>query len=748
MNKNFRKSQYTVISLIALFAIAHAASLPAQILVGNQGDKGDGYGAREQDRDLQITFTSPGGKVDVSPSESYFPPPNTYTLTWTGPITMNAPGTFYINNARISNTDINVVFALEGNLTGSGDLIKTGNGTFVLNSNANASNFRGKLNIEGGTFEVGPAGSLSERSTVTLANGAVLDISTAGDQTIASLTGSTGTAVKFGNGRKLTFGGDNSDTVFSGELTGGNNSTIFEKVGDGTFDFSNGIINSSFTGTFQVSEGTFRISNVTGTFTKVIIKDNAAFALGIDPKSFEEVSIANLVIENGGKLSMRIDELGNRDQIRDLVTAIGTIEVDAIAGKYDGTHTYVLFTGPGLIVPTSASLTLKQKFLDESWNWSTGTLTINGRIPNFFTENVPGMSWNQMEVGKALDKTSSLGLWEAMTRISGAIDDGEWAKVRSAYDQMSGDLLANSMMLGQWQTSRYGLNHLDLTDCGVSQGNGFWVDIVHQTTNFESDGNSGDYGISRSGFVIGSEERRVDVTYGFFVGYSYPFLYDHGDKVTANDLQFGFYGGSKVGDVLDSKLFVGYGHQGYKSKRFITNELLVDQTSRIGGKYCGDSMSMALELGLPLGEGFFCVRPVAAIDSDLTWQYGFSETGSTGLELWHDRSFLNRSFVRTGLTAQLGSIHRCDTLSLQGRFYYGYQVFGDSYPESRNKFASETGSDRMMIHGVDPGKDYVNLGLGLRWNIDSTRAFYGDYDFNAMTRSTAHWGTLGFMQKW
>jgi hypothetical protein len=54
----------------------------------------------------------------------------------------------------------------------------------------------------------------------------------------------------------------------------------------------------------------------------------------------------------------------------------------------------------------------------------------------------------------------------------------------------------------------------------------------------------------------------------------------------------------------------------------------------------------------------------------------------------------------------------------------------------------------MTIHGIDNGKDYVDLGLGLRWNIDSHRSFYGDYDFNAMPHNTAHWGTLGFMQRW
>ena len=347
----------------------------------------------------------------------------------------------------------------------------------------------------------------------------------------------------------------------------------------------------------------------------------------------------------------------------------------------------------------------------------------------------------------ALDKVTTAGPWEAMTQISQSTTNP--ALIQAAYNQMAGDLRANSMMLGQWQTSRYGLNHLDLTNCGASYGSRLWLEIVHQTTNFNGDGNSGDYGISRSGFLVGSEERRVDTTYGFFVGYSYPFLYDHGDKVEAGDLQFGFYGGSKVGDVLETKLFLGYGHQGYRSKRHITNELLIDTQNqywdpRIKGKYSGDSMSMSLEFGLPLSSGFFCLRPVLAIDSDLTWQYGFTETGTTGLELWHGRSFMDRSFLRTGLTMQLGSVEQCDTFSFLGWAYYGHQVFSHSSPMTHSRFAKEPVTNQMTFYGVDPGRDYVNLGVGLCWNIDNSRSFYGDYDFNAFRRSTAHGGTFGF----
>ncbi len=729
MNRNNQRRRFSILILIVLFVAARGTPLAAQnVRIGND-DKGAAYTATTADSGKSMTFTRSEATVTVTASQE-----------WNGVITFKEDGIIQVNNP--SQGGGATVFTVKGGMTGAGAFTKTGSGTILLDS---VSTMTGPTYINGGTLKVSANGVLSPTSGIDMTDGTTLDLSEAKDQEIGSLSGNGDVVFKAGS--TLSSGENGYDTTFAGTFSGG--AGKFEKVGTGTMFINSDV--STFAGTIQVADGTLGGNGTLGT---VVVDRGAVLAPGSGSGSVGTMTIDNLKLESGSTLKMRVDDSGGHDQaiIGSGATTTGAnLVFDAIAGSYANTPlVYKNFledsSGSG-ITTNFAQATLNQAFLES--NWANDVLTITGRTPNYFYDEA--VTPNQQQVARALDNATSTGPWNAMTQISQWIKGGnDQAAVQAAYNDLAGDLKANSMMIGQWQTSRYGLNHLDLTECGLSQGNGVWLEFIHQSTDFSGDANSGDYGISRTGFLVGSEERRVDVTYGFFVGYAYPYLYDHGDKVEVNDLQFGFYGGSKVREFLETKLFIGYGHQGYKSKRYLTSEPLagLSDDNRIDGKYSGDSMSMALEFAVPLSAGMVSLRPLFAIDSDLTWQYAFTETGDTGVELWYDRGFLNRTYLRTGVTTQLGSVSQCDTLALMGRFYYGHQVFGDSRPETRCKFATETTADRMTIYGVDPGKDYIDLGLGFRWNIDSCRSFYGDYDFNAFSDSTAHWGSLGYMQKW
>ena len=655
-------------------------------------------------------------------------------LTWSGNATINVAGVFNVDSEKI--------FTLNGNLAGSGTFTKTGAGTFLYKGNSAPSGTvyidDGMFSYNGtsaltGTVEVTDTGTFSYNGTSALS--ATVNISDDGIFEYngdADLTGTVGI-------------NDNGTFLYNGNsaLTGTVN------IGGGTFIYYGA---DTQVGTVNVISGTLDGSG-TGALGIVNIKSGAFLVPGTSSDSFGSMTIDKLTLESGSTLKIRADADGHSDQVEITNSLIvendANVVFDAPAGDYgSGKYYYPFLFNGGAATYGTFNHSVEQKFLLSEWDDVNERFRIY-RDPLYFGNHA--ITRNQHEVAQGLYHSFSNEMWDVMIKFSDWIESGgDPNDIRAAYDEMLPGLKANSMMLGQWQTSRYGLNHLDLTNCGVSQGNGVWLEFIHQTTNFDGDANNNDYGISRTGFIVGSEERRVDVTYGFFVGYSLPYLYDHGNKVKVNDLQFGFYGGSKVNDILETKLFVGYGHQGYKSTRYLHSPLLVQQgeDNRIEGDYSGDSMSMSLEFAVPIQSGFFSLRPLFAIDSDLTWQYGFAETGTTGVELWYDRGFLNRSFLRTGLTAQLGSVGDCDPIALTGRFYYGYQAFGDSYPMARSKFATETTSHRMEAYGVDTGKSYVDLGVGLRWNIDSNRSFYGDYDFTAFSNSTAHWGSLGYMQKW
>jgi autotransporter-associated beta strand protein len=119
-----------------------------------------------------------------------------------------------------------------GNISGSGGLIKQGDGTLTL---AGGNTYTGPTIVNCGTLSLiggGPIGSaIGQSSGVSLANaGAVLDISGLIPQTIKDLSGVPGTLVTIANNNSLAFGTGNS-TTFAGQFSGSGN---LVKQGSGT----------------------------------------------------------------------------------------------------------------------------------------------------------------------------------------------------------------------------------------------------------------------------------------------------------------------------------------------------------------------------------------------------------------------------------------------------------------------------------------------------------------------------------
>ncbi len=724
----------------------------------NDTDKGSSYViTNDLGANSTMRFTAPTPVVSITSNQS-----------WSGKVIMDANGIF--------STPDSTTLTINGVISGAGSLTKNGNGNLILTADKASNTNTGQTIINAGKIIANSKdGILSADSAVIVGVGGTLDI-TDSSQTVASLSG--GGTVAIGTTGTLTAGGDDSDTLFYGTVTG---SGTFNKVGSGTMTFSSD--SPLFTGTANVNGGMLlvggNLSDVSvnvadgavlggsgGTVGDTIIESGGTLAPGTrSGEALDQIATlnvdGNLTMDAGSTLSIRINDAGESDEIIVSGTfdngngANTNLEIDARAGAYDIPLTYSDFVtddgSGGPILFDHGKIDIRQKFLTVTANDNPGTELTVERDYGFFLD--PAITHNQSQVGNALEnainENTSDKMWESLTNLSQLVDSSP-AQARAVYDRLSGTGRANSMMLGQWQASRYGLSHLDLTPCGTSEGNGVWLEFIHQTTDMDADFNSSAYGISRTGILIGSEERvDDDVTFGMLFGYSMPYLYADGEEFEVNDLHFGFYGGTRVKDVLETKIYAGYGHQSYDSRRFIAlpDENLDMQISRIDGDYGGDSMSMALEFAIPLEVGLFSFRPVFAIDSDLTWQYGCAETGDSGFELVYDRAFWDRTFCRIGFTSQLGSVEHCTPFALMSRFYYGRQIIGDSCPISSARFAGSPGT-RIETYGVDLGKDYLSGGVGFRWTLSGSRSFYGDYDLTVFDKSVGHYFSLGYIQKW
>jgi len=732
--------------LLALLAVALSLPVSAQNVRIGTVDKGGAYAIPAGTTTQSMTFTEDGATATASAD-----------ALWSGWIVLDAVGT--ISAAG--------VLTVDGGIEGNNDLTKTGSGTLLLNS---ASKQTGETILNGGTFQAGKNGVFSANSPFSLVSG-ILDLNDT-TQSIASLSGD-GT-VKFGlNGTsRLTAGSDNSDTTFTGNFTDAGTlvktgrgtmiltgtSTFFEPV---DFDVTVGTLNVN--GDFNVTGSTTTVRDGatlggSGNLFDVNVASGGTLApgnrLGYAVLATDTLTIGNdLTLAADSTLSIRVDDVGNSDQVvvGGIFTNIGGdayLEVDALAGEYTAAATYGVFLvdglGTNLADFKAENISLRQKFLElRDVTANPNTFRID-RIANYFTDRARGK--NQQTVAAVFDRTSASGLWQPMTNIAASTDQ---AAVDDAYREISGAVNANSLMLGQWRTSTYALKHLDLTPCGTSNQYAFWLEAVHQTTDFDGDFNSRPYGISRTGFLLGAEEGTDDCVFGMLGGYSQARLYSQGDQFKADDTQFGFYAGTKVAGSVDMKLHVGYGHQEYDSRRFLRSPLLIGtgDAEQINGKFSGDSMSMSLEFAVPYHWAIFEIKPLFAIDSDLTWQYGYSEVGDTGCELGFGRNFFDRTFTRIGLTGQIGSVRQYTPITLTGRLNYSRQVGGNPYPVARCAFLADP-SMSMSIYGLNPGKDFINVGVGFRWNFDSARSFYGDYDLMTSKRSTGHFASLGYVQKW
>ncbi|MBL0231190.1 MAG: autotransporter-associated beta strand repeat-containing protein, partial [Moraxellaceae bacterium] len=153
------------------------------------------------------------------------------------------------NNGTVDTTDNNVT--LLGAVSGAGQLIKSGSGTFKLANEANT--FEGGVRIKEGTLEVNGDGALGKADTQVILDGATLAITKNTElQRQIILTEKGGTVA-------VTEG----EATLKGKLTldSGAYSADFTKAGAGVLNLTQNNTNGSFKGNTTIKEGTLGITN-------------------------------------------------------------------------------------------------------------------------------------------------------------------------------------------------------------------------------------------------------------------------------------------------------------------------------------------------------------------------------------------------------------------------------------------------------------------------------------------------------
>jgi autotransporter-associated beta strand protein len=104
-----------------------------------------------------------------------------------------------------------------GRISGSGALTKSGTGTFIL-ANRNNS-YTGATNVNSGVLRLGDQNSIPATSAVTVAGGSTLNLNNLND-TVGSLAGAGSVTLGTNTNVRLTTGGNNATTTFSGVISG------------------------------------------------------------------------------------------------------------------------------------------------------------------------------------------------------------------------------------------------------------------------------------------------------------------------------------------------------------------------------------------------------------------------------------------------------------------------------------------------------------------------------------------------
>uniref|UniRef100_UPI000A4A296F DUF4347 domain-containing protein n=1 Tax=Comamonas testosteroni TaxID=285 RepID=UPI000A4A296F len=166
------------------------------------------------------------------------------TLALTGATTVDNA----ISLAASSTVSASANATLSGSITGTGGLTKTGASTLTLSG---SNNYSGATTVSAGGLSLSGGSSISDTGSVTLAAGTTLSLA-GGNETIGSLAGSGNVSLAY----RLTLGGDNTSTSYSGVISSSNLSGI-TKTGSGTFTLSGA---NTYTGSTTVSAGTLAIS--------------------------------------------------------------------------------------------------------------------------------------------------------------------------------------------------------------------------------------------------------------------------------------------------------------------------------------------------------------------------------------------------------------------------------------------------------------------------------------------------------
>ncbi len=444
-----------------------------------------------------------GGNIQIDGTGVFQLGDGTAVGTFTGDLVNN--GTFIFDRPDD--------YTFSGDFSGTGLLEKDGAGTLTF---AGLYDFTGVTQVNAGAVAL--TGALADTTQLDLGGG-IIDLSqnTSGQQTIAALSGDSGT-LNLGS-TDLTVN-QTTNTAFSGSLSGDGALT---KDGDGDLKLNGD--GSNYTGDLLINGG---ILSVNGTFSGANVTVNQDAKLGgngtvgdtiVDGgtigagNSIGHLTInGDLILNSSSALEVEVDNAGHADLVD--VTGVATlgdasVNILAAAGRYKGKTDYTILTAAGGINGHFGSVTSNFAFLTPTLAYSTNAVSlILTRNDVAFADL--GQTANEKAVGNLLQAQGpGNALFEETLLLADTDVSPDFASLTGeAWATLSSATIETSQML-RAQT--------DMAP-GSENGSWLWGTVLGSSGKARSDGAAQGLDFDHSGLAAGFGWKQGGLDYSVGAG--------------------------------------------------------------------------------------------------------------------------------------------------------------------------------------------------------------------------------------
>jgi outer membrane autotransporter protein len=549
-----------------------------------------------------------------------------------------------------------------GTISGSGRLVKVGEGTLTLSGN---NSYQGGTIVSEGTLAVGSSRAIGT-GALTLADGTTLQAAANG-LALANVVRLNGDVTVDTQSNTMTLSGPISGT-------GG-----LDKIGSGTLMLTGA---STYTGTTTVSEG---VLNVNGSLVSTVCVCSGATLTGTGSIGGLSVSGGGIVAPGNsigtltvrGNVSFDVDGIyqvkanaaGQSDKINATGTATltgGTVQVLAQGGTYARQTRYTILTANAGVTGKFTGVTSNLAFLTALLSYDSKDVFLT-LARNDVTFASAAQTPNQRAVALALDRSAPLSpLVQAVANLSAT-------GARQAFDALSGELHGSvqttivddsryirQAVLGRLRQAPYAdgagnmaalgsggpmLAYAAAAPSGASADGDrsvfpinppagapvqsadltFWAQGVGAWGRINSDGNAADVTRNLGGVFTGFDRRFGEWRAGLAGGYtnSSPSVSARASSASIDTAYFAGYAGTSFGP-LNFRSGAAYAWHTISTNRSVTFPGFSEQAS---ARYNAQEGQVFGELGYGMSFGDIAAEPFAGV----AWLHlstdGFTETG-------------------------------------------------------------------------------------------------------------------------